>query len=129
MIVSAVQDTLARINPPISKARAISKARGQCYDGASNMSGVKNKVATQLQELEPRVMYTHCYGHALNLAASDTVKSCKVMRVALERTSEICKLMKYSLRREQLFREIKDQIAPGSPGTCIRVLCSTHWTV
>ena len=121
MIVSAVQDTLARINLPITKAR------GQCYDGASNMSGVRNGVATQLQELEPRAIYTHCYGHALNLAASDTVKRCKVMREALETTFEICKLVKYSPRREQLFRDIKDQIAPGSPG--IRVLCPTRWTV
>ena len=45
MIVSAVQDTLSRINLPITKAL------GQCYDGAYNMSGVRNGVATQLQEL------------------------------------------------------------------------------
>ena len=29
-------------------------------------------------DLEPRAVYTYCYGHALNLAAGDTLKQCKV---------------------------------------------------
>ena len=28
--------------------------------------------------IEPRALYTHCYGHALNLAMCDSVKGCKV---------------------------------------------------
>ena len=120
-IVLAVRDTLTCLNLPIAKAR------GQCYDGASNMSGVRNGVATQIQEDEPRAIYTHCYGHSLNLAASDTIRKCKVMKAALETTFEITKLVKYSPRRERLFEEIKDEIAPGSPG--VRVLCPTRWTV
>ena len=88
-IVLAVRDTLTRLNLPIVKAR------GQCYDGASNMSGVRNGVATQIQEDEPRAIYTHCYGHSLNLAASDTIRKCKVMKAALETTFEITKLVKY----------------------------------
>ena len=105
----------------------MTKVRGLCYDGASNMSGVRNGVATQIQEEEPRAIYTHCYGHSLNLAASDTVRQCKVIKAALETTFEITKLVKYSPRREQLFNEIKEQIVPGSPG--VRVLCPTRWTV
>ena len=34
MLVSIIKDTLIRLNLPLSKAR------GQCYDGASNMSGL-----------------------------------------------------------------------------------------
>ena len=41
--------------------------RGQCYDGASVMSGVKKGVAKILTDAEPRAVYTRCYGHALNL--------------------------------------------------------------
>ena len=85
------------------------------------------EVATQLQADEPRAIYTHCYGHSLNLTASDTITRCHVIKTALETTQEISKLIKYSLRREQLFREIKEEIAPGTPG--IRVLCPTRWTV
>ena len=41
-LVQAIKDTLIRLNLPISDCR------GQCYDGASNMSGCKNGVATQI---------------------------------------------------------------------------------
>ena len=46
---------------------------------------------------------------------------------ALETTYEITKLVKYSTRGGQLFDEIKDDIASGTPG--VRVLCPTRWTV
>ena len=53
----------------------LNKCRGQCYDAASNMAGIRNGTATQILKGEPRAVYTHCYGHALNLAACDTVRS------------------------------------------------------
>ena len=46
-IVSAIQDTLARLN------LALNKARGQCYDGASTMRGLPNGVAKQIQDANP----------------------------------------------------------------------------
>lgn len=58
MLVSIIKDTLLRFNLPLSKAR------GQCYDGASNMSGIRNGVAAQLCKEEARAVYTHCYGHS-----------------------------------------------------------------
>lgn len=42
--------------------------KGQCYDGASNMQGAREGVAKQILKEEPKAIYTHCYGHALNLA-------------------------------------------------------------
>ena len=53
----------------------LSMCRGQCYDGASNMSGMKNSVAAQITSTEKRAIYMHCYAHALNLAVrySNTV--------------------------------------------------------
>ena len=69
----------------------------------------------------------HCYGHSFNLAASDALQKCKLIKSALEVTHEITKLVKYSPRREFLFRQIKDEIALECPG--IQVLCPTRWTV
>ena len=46
---------------------------GQCYDGASTMSGIKDGVAKLFMDMGPSAIYTHCYGHALNLATSDTI--------------------------------------------------------
>ena len=51
------------------------------YDGAS---GIRNGVATKIMELEPRALYIHCYGHFLNLAADDVVKTSKLLQDALD---------------------------------------------
>ena len=67
-IVSIIKDVLLRMNLKLKYCR------GQCYDGASNMTRVRNGVAKQLTDEEPRAIFTHCYGHALNLAVGDTVK-------------------------------------------------------
>ena len=120
-LVHVVKDTLLRLN------LTLTKARGQCYDGASNMSGVRNGVAKQIQDEQPNAFFTHCYGHSLNLAVSDTIKQCNTMKSALEITHEITKLIKYSPRRERIFKDLKGEMAPGSPG--VRVLCPTRWTV
>ena len=120
-LVSILKDTLARLNLPLSKVR------GQCYDGASNMSGIRNGVATQICKEEPRAVYTHCYGHSLNLAAADAVKQSKVMKSALATTHEVTKLIKYSPRRDALFQNLKSELTPDTPG--VRVLCPIRWTV
>ena len=62
----------------------LSNYRGQCYDGASNISEAKGGVAAQLTAIESRVLYTHCYCHALNLAIIvDTIKQSKTCRMHL----------------------------------------------
>ena len=116
-----VKDALLRLN------LSLAKACGQCYDGASNMNGVGNGVAKQIRDAEPKALFTHCYGHALNLAASNTIKRCWTMKKALKTTHEITTLVKYSPRRESLFQIIKGELALDSPD--VRVLCPTRWTV
>lgn len=123
-IFHAIKDVLIRMN------LSFDRCRGQCYDGASNMSGHKKGVATQILALEKRVLFTNCYGHSLNLAANDAIKAVQVVNMvkdALDTTQEICKLIKFSPRRETLFDKIKSEITPGTPG--VRVLCLTRWTV
>jgi len=95
-IVHVVTDTVRRMNLSLSMCRA------QCYDGASNMK----RVASDIQKLEPQALYLHCYGHSLNLAVSDTLKSIKCMCDALDVTLEICKLLKYSPRRDAIFHKL-----------------------
>ena len=79
------------------------KLHGQCYDGASVMSGSKSGVAKRISEVERKAVFTHCYSHALNLAAGDALKQDKVMRDALDTNREITKLIKYSPCREVIF--------------------------
>lgn len=92
------------------------------------MRGSKSGVAKRISDIEPRALYTHCYGHSLNLAASDTIKKVKIMQDALDVTHEITKLIKISPRREGIFKRKKETL-PGMCITGIRVLCPTRWTV
>ena len=57
--------------------------RGQCYDRASCIAGVKSGVAAKLSREEPKTVYTHCYGHALSLACSHAIKLCEVVKDSL----------------------------------------------
>ena len=120
-IVSTIKDILLRMN------LRIDMCRGQCYDGASNMSGSHSGVATQIVSLESRALYTHCYGHALNLVTQDALRGVKIMVDTLDIVYEITKLIKKSPKREAIFKKIKEDVTTGSPG--IRILCPTQWTV
>ena len=91
------------------------------------MSGHKSGVATRVLQEEPRALYTHCYGHSLNLACSDAIKECKLIRDALDVVQEITKLVKKSPRRDCTLQAIKESMGSDDPG--IRVLCPTRWIV
>ena len=105
--------------------------REKCYDGASNMTGSKHGVATQLQAEESRAVLTHCNGHALNLAIGDAMKQSKTCRDALDTVYEISKLIRFSPKRNTAFDHIRvensadnEEMAVG-----IRSFCPTRWTV
>ena len=70
-IVAVIKDVQLWLQIPLSKLR------GQCYDGCSTMAGKKAGVAAMIQQEEARAIFTHSYGHALNLSVSDTIKRCK----------------------------------------------------
>ena len=121
-IFKAIKDTFKRLN------LSFSKVRGQCYDMAASMAGSKNGVAAKICSEEPRAVYTHCYGHALNLACSDAIKCCSLLQHALDVSKEISLLIKESPCRDALFQSIRERLGnSGSPR--IRVLCPTRWTV
>ena len=121
VLVGCLKDTILRMNLSISNCRA------QCYDGAANMRGSRNGTCTKICAEEPRAIFIHCYGHALNLAAGDTIKGNKILRDTLDTTSEISKLLKFSPRRGAIFDKIKGEISPEGAG--FRTLCPTRWTV
>ena len=116
-LVHVIKETLIRLNLKLEDCR------GQCYDGAANMCGIRSGVASSE---ESRALFTHCYGHSLDLAACDTIKNSKVVKNALDVTYEICKLLKYSPCRDSMFDKIKEDVCPGTVG--FGVLCPTHWT-
>jgi hypothetical protein len=122
-LLAAIKDMLLRMNLQLCHCR------GQCYDGASNMSGSRNGVAAQITREENRALYLHCFTHSLNLAVSDTVKNSIVCRAALEIAFEVTKLVKYSPKREAAFDRIKSGNEEHSFAGRIRSFCPTRWTV
>ena len=120
-MVNIIKDALLRLN------LSISKVRGQCYDGASAMRSVGSGVAKQICDMEKRVIYTHCYGHTLDLACSDTIKTIKLMGDSFDTAREITKLIKHSPCCDDIFKKLKAEISPGFPGIC--ALCPTRWSV
>ena len=91
------------------------------------MKGGNTGVAKQLLDEELRTLYTHCYGHALNLAVGGAVKDCKVMKDALDTTYEVSKIVKYSPKRNTVLQNLKETLALDT--TAFRKLCPTRWTV
>ena len=71
VLVGELKDVLLKLN------LSVVNCRGQCYDRAANMAGISTGEATQISEYEQRAIFTHCYGHALNLAAADTMSEAK----------------------------------------------------
>ena len=120
-ITNALSDVLLRMNLSISNCCA------QCYDGASNMSGIRQGTATKFLLQEPRALYNHCYGDALNLAVGDTIKQVRLLRDTLDTCFELSKLLKYSSKCYAGFESLWLQLAPSNPG--FRTLCPTRWTV
>ncbi|KAG6937228.1 zinc finger MYM-type containing 1 [Chelydra serpentina] len=60
-LFSIVKDVLLQFNFDIRNCR------GQCYDGASNVSGVLSGVQARVKHEEPRAVYVHCMAHSSNL--------------------------------------------------------------
>ena len=95
------------------------------------MSGIRSGLAKRVQDEESRAVYTHCYTHSLNLAASDSVRNSRLMKSALETTHEITKLIKLSPRRDAIFQQLQAESVLSSErsGVSIKLLCPTRWTV
>ena len=97
------------------------------YDGCSTMAGAKGGVATKIQQIEPKAVFTHCFGHALNLSVNDTIKRSSALKGCLDTCFELVKLIKFSPKREAMLSKIKEECGNESPS--VRTICPTRWTV
>ena len=126
-LVAAIEDVILRLGLNFAQCR------GQCYEGASNMTGSRGGVAAQIREKQPKALLTHCYGHALNLAVGDCIKQSKIFRDALDVAFEVAKLIRFSPKRnaefDNIFVENYMEDNRDAPSHSIRALCPTRWTV
>lgn len=67
------------------------------------MAGCKTGVATILLQKEPQALYTHCYGHALNLAVQESVQANLILGDTLDTVEEMTKLIKKSPKQKTIW--------------------------
>lgn len=84
-LVAVIIDMLGHCNLPLVMCR------DQAYDGAENMQGLRNEVATQIQAEVPSVILVHCLAHCLQLVLQEAGRKCGSLREALELVKEIIK--------------------------------------
>ena len=80
----------------------------------------------QFKNFNTKMLYTHCHGHAQNVAVKDACFKVDI-KVTFEMTREICKLIKESLRRNNRIEEIRK--TTKNQAKSVHSFCPTRWTV
>lgn len=113
-----LKDVLMRFALPVNKCR------GQCYDGASNVSGIRTVLQARMQALESRAQYIHCTAHVVNLVVHDVSENIPACRNFLTNIRDLVTLIRNSPKRLAWFQEFQDDNALS-----LRPLCPTRWTL
>ena len=124
-LFSVIKDVLIRCSLPISQCR------GQAFDGASNMSGVRNGVQALIKQEESRALYVHCLAHSLNLCVQEVTRKCVNVRNVMDFIYELVQLIKFSPKRLHVFESLKRNVvvSGGDATPRLRTLCPTRWTI
>jgi len=107
-------------------ALPLSMCIGQAFDGASNMQGKRNGLATKIRKEVPAALPVHCLAHCLNLCLQDAGRKLSFLRDALDIIREIIKLIRYSPKRAHLFSVKLTQ--SDNTAVTLKPLCPTRWT-
>ena len=124
-IFSAIKDILIRCSLPLSQCR------GQAFDGASNMSGVRNGVQALVKSETSQALYVHCLAHNLSLCLKDVTNTCEMIRNVMDFVYNLVQLIRFSPKRLSLFDSLRKDISlnSGEATPSLRMLCPTRWTV
>ena len=127
-IITTIKDAFIRFQ------LSFSSLRGQTYNGAGNMMGVRSGVVTQTNAIQTNALETHCHTHSVSLAVKETAKKSKVLRDTLDTVCKICVSIKFSPKREKQYEKVQ-KIAEAAffddAAEVVKLdkLCLTRWTV
>jgi len=102
-LFQVVQDVFLRFNLPLTKLR------GQCYDGAANVSGKITGLQTRLREIEPRALYVHCNAHNINLVVQDAMEGVPATRKFIGVVKDMINFVKDSPKRISQFQHLQSE--------------------
>lgn len=117
-LFSILKDVLCRFN------LRIENCRGQCYDGAANVSGKSGGLQALVQEIEPRALYVHCLAHTLNLSLQDLCTKIDVCRDFVSLFTDLVNFVRTSPKRLSWFQQFQKEENPA-----LRQFCKTRWTL
>ena len=120
-LTATIIDSLQRFNLDITQCR------GQCYDGASVMSGHVSGTASRISKLEHRATYTHCQMHSLNLAIQDTLSHLPFLRDFLSLVKDLVVFLRDSPKRCSIVKKVASEVSCAQ--THIRPLCPTRFSM
>ncbi|XP_052767975.1 zinc finger MYM-type protein 1-like [Mya arenaria] len=107
----------------------VNKMRGQGYDGAANMSGIRRGVQARIQQRILGAVYTHCKVHCLNLAIIHASKE-MYARNMMATVQQIAFAINYYAKRLLRFQENldNDEVArvEMDKRTKLQSLCETR---
>ena len=104
----------------------ISRCRGQGYDGAGAVAGVKNGAAAHILALNQLALYFHCFSHKLSLAVSKNFKIISVSNM-LETVQKISHFFQNSEQRQRNFEQRVQKFCASSRSQKLRDPCKTRW--
>lgn len=105
------------------------KLRGQCYDGAANMSGQIRGCQAIISGSQPLALFVHCTNHALDLALSEEAKQVQLVSDVMNCVREIAVCINSSSKRNKIFADcIQDGDCSSSTSRLLSI-CPTRWTV
>ena len=102
-------------------------ARGKCYGRIATMSGHQTGVATRMKLINQKCLYTHCYGHALNLAVGDTIRGINTLSETFNVIREIW--LRNLLQGRRYVLKVTSGSPPINESKGIHAFCPTRWTV
>lgn len=117
-LVQIIRDILIRFQLNIADLR------GQCYDGAANMSGKIRGVQAQILQEESRALYVHCRPHTLNLVVQDTMENVVCVKNFLGIAKEVINFIRDSPKRLAEFKDLLSEDALN-----LSPFCPTRWCV
>jgi hypothetical protein len=100
--------------------------RGQCYDGASNMSGAGSGCKSIVQQEAPAAIYIHYASHRLNL---DIMSACKIQAFKNVESClcEISRFFSYSPKRQKLLDKAVGSLNSSPNARKLKDACRTRW--
>lgn len=120
-LFNIVKDIFARLD------LSMENLRGQCYDGASNMSGKFKGLQKLVSDVQAKALYVHFIAHSLNLAVEDSLRYLSCMRDIMNLAKDLINSVRESPNRMEMFRSIS--CASVNEQYRLRPLCPTRWTM